>query len=73
MIDGSPQVHAAPGNTDHHFVQVPSVIRSRRALTQIARDQRTEFKDPLAQALVGGVNAALGQEFFDITVAKREA
>ena len=73
MVDGAPQVHSFPGDSDHHFVEVPLRARAWTALPQLARDQRAKFQHPAPHRFIGDVKPTLGQQFLDVSVAQGEA
>ena len=60
MIDGTPQIQVPARNPDDHFVEMPSIARSRTAPPQSPGDRRSEFEHPTANALIGDVEPTLG-------------
>ena len=70
MVDGAPQVYSFAGDPDDHLVEVPSLARAWAALPQLSCDQRAEFQHPAPHRLIGDLNAALGQEIFDVAVLR---
>jgi len=72
MIDRAPQVHMPAGDPDDHFVEMPAITRSRTAPSQSPGDRRSEFEHPTANALVGNVEPALGQQLLNIAIAQAE-
>src|SRR5882672_8594429 len=73
VVDGTPQIHVLARDPDDHFVEMPTIARSRTAPSQAPSDRRSEFEHPTANALVGEVKAALGKQLFDIAIAQGEA
>ena len=69
MIDRAPQIHMPAGDPDDHFVEMPSIARSRTAPAQRLSDRRSEFEHPTADALIGDVEPALGKQLLDIAIA----
>ena len=72
MIDGTPQIHVLARDPDDHFIEMPSIARSRTAPSQAASDRRSEFEHPTANALVGDVEPTLGKQFLNIAIAQGE-
>jgi hypothetical protein len=68
-IDGAPQIHVLARNPDDHFVEMPSIARSRTAPSQSPGNRRSEFEHPTADALIGDVEPALGKQLLDIAIA----
>jgi hypothetical protein len=52
---------------------MPLACRSGAQPAQVTSESWPELQDPASDALVGGLDAALGQELLDIAVAEREA
>ena len=71
-IDGAPEIHLLAADPDEHLVQVPSSVRLRASGPQPACDHRAEGEHPAPDGLVGDLDAALGQELLDVSVAERE-
>ena len=72
-VDGPPQGHQLTANADRHLVEVPSSMRLGASGPQPAGDLRAEDEDPAPDTLVGDHNAPLGQGFFNVSEAEREA
>jgi len=69
VVNRTPQIHALARDPDDHFVEMPTIARSRTAPSRAPSDRRSEFEHPTANALVGEVEAALGKQLFDIAIA----
>src|SRR4029077_5545131 len=69
VVDGTPQIHVPARDPDDHFVEMPTIARSRTAPPQTPSDRRSEFEHPTANALVGDVEPTLGKQLLDIAVA----
>ena len=69
MIDCTPQIHVLARNPDDHFVEMPSIARSRTAPPQSPGNRRSEFEHPTANALVGDVEPTFGKQLLDIAIA----
>src|SRR5829696_7390330 len=65
-VDSPPQVHTSALDRDHHLVQVPLPGRSGSQSTQVPGEHGTELRDPASDRLVGGLDAALSQEFLNV-------
>jgi hypothetical protein len=72
VIDGAPQVHPFAGNPNHHLVEVPSIARAWAAPSQLSCDPVPEFQNPAPHRFIGNLQAALGEEFFNVAVAQCE-
>src|ERR1700687_1691169 len=70
MIDRAPQVHTLAGDPDEHFIEMPSIARSRTASPQRPSDCRSEFEHPSANALIGDVEPTLGKQLLHIAIAR---
>jgi hypothetical protein len=73
VVDGTPQVHPFASNPDYHLVEVPSVARAWAAPPQLSCDPGPEFQNPAPHRFIGNLQAALGEEFFNVAVAQCEA
>src|SRR5262249_8857857 len=73
LVDSAPEVMALPVDGQEHLVEVPFVAWLGAATLQPIRIILPKLQTPLADGLVGHVDAALEQEFLYITVAQREA
>ena len=73
LVDGTPQVMALPIDRQKHLIQMPFVPRARPSVLQLIGVRLPKLETPLADGLVGHVDAALEQEFLSIAVAQREA
>src|SRR5262252_82276 len=73
LVDSAPKVMALPVDGQEHLVEVPFVAWLGAATLQPIRIILPKLQTPLADGLVGHVDAALEQEFLYITVAQREA
>src|ERR1700732_5511514 len=72
VVDGTPQIHALARDPDDHFVEMPTIARSRTAPPQTPSDRRSEFEHPTANALVGEIEPTLGKQLLDIAIAQGE-
>ena len=72
-IDRSPQPEPPSIDGDNHFVEMPLQTRARTAGAEPLSELRAELEDPTSHRLVRDIDAALGQEFLDVTVAEGEA
>src|SRR6202023_205848 len=43
VVDGTPQIHVLARDPDDHFVEMPTIARSRTASPQTPSDRRSEF------------------------------
>ena len=66
-------MHLLTPDAHEHLVEVPAPMRGRAVRPQPACDQRAEGEDPAPDGLVGDLDAALGQELLDISVAEGAA
>lgn len=72
-IDRPPRVHTSALDQDLHLVQIPPAGRSESEAAEIAGEHEPELDHPAPDALVGGLDAALGQELLHVAVAEGEA
>ncbi len=72
-IDGSPQIHPLATNGDEHLIEVPGRMRLGAHRPQTSGDHRPEHRHPASDRFVGDVDAAFGEQLFDISEAQREA
>jgi hypothetical protein len=71
-IDGAPQPVFLPLDRHDHLIEVPLVGKvTARAPPQLMGKFTTELRRPLRDGLKRDVNAALGQQVFDVTQAQR--
>src|SRR4051812_691146 len=68
-----PQVHPPAGDLHDHRVEMPDTGRWSAASAQTSDDRRAEARDPGPDRLVGHCDAALGEEFLDVTQAEGNA
>src|SRR5262245_23561726 len=73
LVDSAPEVMALPVDGQEHLVQVPLVTWLGASALQLIRVRLPKLQTPLADGLVGHVDAALEQELLHVTVAQREA
>src|SRR6266550_9573524 len=73
VIDGAPQVHPLSGDPDDHLVEVPSIARAWAAPPQLSCDPGPELQNPAPHRFKGNLQAALGEEFFNVAVAQCES
>jgi hypothetical protein len=69
VVDGTPETHPLASNTDHHLVQMPSIVWART----LSRDRRSKLRQPAPDGLLGDVEPTLGEEILYVSVAEREA
>src|SRR5262245_8111608 len=60
-------------NREKYLIQVPLVSWLRASMLQLIRVVLPKLQTPLADGLMGDVDAALEQEFLHVAVAQREA
>jgi hypothetical protein len=63
VVDGTPQIHPLAGDAHHHLIEVPAIARPRTALTELSRDDGTEFQRPSPHRFIGDVEPSFGQQF----------
>src|SRR4029450_9840272 len=73
LVDSAPQVMALPVNREEYLVQVPFVTWLGASTLQLIGVVLPKFQTPLANGLVGHVDAALKQDLLHVAVAQREA
>src|SRR4029450_7161796 len=73
LIHGAPQVMALPVDRQKHLVAMPCVPRATPSTLELVGVILPTLPTPLADGLVGHVDAALAQEFLHVAVAQREA
>ena len=73
VIDGAPQVHPFASNPDHHLVEVPAIARAWAGPSKPSGKTGPELQNPAPHRLIGNLQAALGQEIFNVAVAQCEA
>src|SRR5215471_9518493 len=73
LIDGAPQVMALPVDGQKHFVQVPLVTWPGSSVLQLIGVCLSKLEAPLADGLVGHIDAAFEQQLLHVAVAQREA
>ena len=57
----------------HHFVEMPLRAGAGTALAKFPGDRHPEFEHPAPDRLVGDVQAALGKEVLNVTIAQGKA
>src|SRR5712671_4996934 len=72
VIDRAPQVHLPAGDPDHHLVEVPPVARAWALPSKPSGKAGPEFQNPAPHRFIRNLQAALGEELFDIPVAQCE-
>ena len=72
LVHGSPPVMSLAVDLEEDFIQVSLVARLRTTAAQLVSIDLAELETPLPQGFVGHVDAAGGEEFFDIAVAEGE-
>ena len=73
LVDSAPEVMALPVDGQKDLIQVPLVTWPGSSVLQLIGVCLSKLEAPLADGLVGHIDAALKQEFLHITVAQREA
>jgi hypothetical protein len=68
-VYGTPDVQLSAVDRDEHLIEMPATVWPRRALSQLARYDRTELQSPAADRLVGHINASRGEHILDVAVA----
>ena len=62
--------HAA--DPHDHLVQMPGAVTLRTRPAEVGGDRRTELVRPAADRLIGLIDAAFGEQLFDIPQAQRK-
>src|SRR5215475_4940868 len=73
LIHRAPQVMALAIDRKEHLIEMPCISRARPASLQLIGVILPKLETPLADGLMGHVDAALAQEFLYVAVAQREA
>jgi len=73
LVYGAPKVVTLAVDGDKHFIYGPIVTQSALTPFQCSPIARPKLEAPAPDRLVGDLNAALGKEILDITVAKSES
>ncbi len=73
LIDSPPQIMLFGADFKKPLIEMPFVASLRTASPQLVGRVLAEFPAALSNGFVGQYNAAGGHEFFDITIAEREA
>ncbi|MBB5366440.1 hypothetical protein HNQ08_005569 [Deinococcus humi] len=73
FVDGSPQPEFLATDLDAHLIQKPPGTPPLFPVAQLFGQERGELDIPLTQGLVTDVNAALLEQFLNITLAQRKA
>ena len=72
VVDGPPQPEFLALDLDADFIQKPPGTPSGLPVPEFFGEERGELDVPLAQRLVADLNAALLEEFLDVTLTQRE-
>ena len=72
VVNGAPEKHPTPANRADHFIQMPTRRRRGAATLQVPGDLRAKLDRPAADRLVGDLDPALGEQFFDVSEAQGE-
>src|SRR5215471_3644611 len=73
LVNRTPEVMALAIDGQKHFIQVPLVPWLGASVLQLIRVVLPEFQTPLADGLMGHVDATLEQDLFHVAIAQREA
>src|SRR5215467_11748607 len=73
LIHRAPQVMALAIDRQEHLIEMPFIARARPASLQLIGIILPKLATPLADGLMGHVDAALEQECLHVAVAQREA
>jgi len=73
LVDSAPEVVALPVDGQEHLIQVPLVPWLGASVLQLIRVVLPKLQTPLADGLMGHVDATLEQDLLYVTVAQREA
>ena len=68
-VDRPPHIHSAPCDRDHHFIEMPSIMRHRPSAPEVSRDRRPKFQYPSSDGLVADLEPALCQQALNIAIA----
>ena len=69
-IDGATQIHRPTSDRDEHLVEMPSSNRLGTYSPEPLRVDGAELRRPAADGLVADVQAAFGQQIFDVPEAE---
>src|SRR5690349_23625915 len=72
LVHGAPQVTGLTVDLDEDFIQVLFISRLRPTSAQLIGIGLPKLAAPLTNSFVNHLDAAGGEEFFDIMVAERE-
>jgi hypothetical protein len=73
LVDGPPHEHPLAVNADDHLVELPHAVCGPAPPPDVDCDHRAELVGPAAHGLVGGIDAALGEQILDVAQARGEA
>src|SRR5215467_14517595 len=73
LVNRTPEVMALAIDGQKDFIQVPLVPWLGASVLQLIRVVLPEFQTPLADGLMGHVDATLEQDLFHVAIAQREA
>src|SRR5215467_6555666 len=73
LVDRAPGVMALPVDGQEHLIQVPLVPWLGASVLQLIRVVLPKLQTPLADGLMGHVDATLAQDLLYVAVAQREA
>ena len=65
-IDGTPKINALAVNLDEDFIEMPARIGVRMRASQRLSKNETKLDRPAADSFIRDIDAALGQQIFDI-------
>jgi hypothetical protein len=72
VINGTPQIHPLARDANDHLVEVPPVARAWAGPPKPSGKPGPEFQNPAPHRFIGNLQAALGEEFFNVPVAQCE-
>ena len=73
FVDRPPQPMSDAPDLHTHFVEMPPGTPAGFPVAQVLGERVTEFDTPAADGLTGDANPSFQQQFFDVSVAQREA